>query len=51
MGKGVEIYCLNKRHSRIVCDFLMKLEAIIDRATFYDEDFEGYKKVMDIGLQ
>ena len=46
MGKGVEIYCLNKRHSKIVCDFLMQLEGIIDRATFYDEDFEGYKEVM-----
>jgi len=47
MGKDVEIYCLNKRHSNIVCEFLMKLEDIIDKATYYDDDFEGYKKVME----
>ena len=47
MGKNVEIYCLNKRHSKIVCEFLMQLEGIIDKATFYDEDFEGYKEVME----
>ena len=46
MINGVEIYCLNKRHSKIVCEFLMKLEAIIDKATYYDDDFEGYKEVM-----
>lgn len=47
MGKDIEIYCLNKRHSKIVCEFLMQLEDIIDKATYYDEDFEGYKKVME----
>jgi|TARA_R110000787_G_scaffold118062_1_gene228789 hypothetical protein len=47
MGKDVEIYCLNKRHSKIVCGFLVELEDIINDATHYDEDFEGYKKVMD----
>jgi hypothetical protein len=47
MGKVVEIYCLNKRHSKIVCEFLMQLEGIINKATFYDEDFEGYKEVME----
>jgi len=47
MRKEVEIYCLNKRHSKIVFNFLIELEGIIDRATFYDEDFEGYKEVME----
>ena len=47
MGKDVEIYCLNKRHSKIVCGFLVKLEDIINDATQYDEDFDHGNQTKD----
>lgn len=47
MGRYVDIYCLNKRHSKIVCGFLRDLEVIINDATYYDEDFKGFKEVME----
>jgi len=47
MGRYAEIYCLNKRHSKIVCEFLSDLERIVSDATYYDDDFEGFKEVMN----
>tara|TARA_R100001244_G_C5163443_1_gene131198 strand:+ start:1037 stop:1441 length:405 start_codon:yes stop_codon:yes gene_type:complete len=46
MSDEVEIYCLNKRHSNIVSEFLRDLQDIIDEATYYDEEYEGFKDVI-----
>ena len=47
MRENLEIYCLNKRHSNIVCTFLEDLEDIVSEATDYDEEYEGFKDVID----
>ena len=47
MNKNAEIYCLNKRHSSIVCEFLQDLENIINEVAYYDEDYDGFKDVID----
>jgi hypothetical protein len=46
MNNFIEIYCLNKQHSDVVCQFLNDLQAIIDDATYYDEDLMGFKEVI-----
>tara|TARA_R100000152_G_C6757891_1_gene181744 strand:+ start:1031 stop:1435 length:405 start_codon:yes stop_codon:yes gene_type:complete len=46
MESLTHIYCLNKRHSKIVKDFLSELEAIINEATYYDDDFAGYQEII-----
>jgi|TARA_B110000908_G_scaffold75731_1_gene91170 hypothetical protein len=46
MDKYVEIYCLNKLHSRLVCTFLKDLQDIIDDATYYDEDVFSFEEVI-----
>ena len=47
MNDKLEIYCLNNRHSSIICNFLEDLEDIVSEATYYDEDYEGFKDVID----
>ena len=47
MNENAEIFCLNKRHSYIVCEFLRDLEDIINEATLYDEDYDGFKEVIE----
>jgi hypothetical protein len=47
MSYEVEIFCLNKRHSNIVTEFLRNLEDIINEATYYDEEYEGFKGVIE----
>lgn len=47
MKENAEIYCLNKRHSSIVCEFLQDLEDIINEVAYYDEDYEGFKEVIE----
>jgi hypothetical protein len=47
MNENAEIFCLNKRHSHIVCEFLQDLQDIINEVTFYDEDYEGFKEVIE----
>lgn len=47
MYENAEIFCLNRRHSEIVCDFLRDLEDIINEATYYDEDYEGFKEIIE----
>ena len=47
MNENAEIYCLNRRHSSIVCQFLQDLEDIINEVAYYDEDYQGFKEVID----
>jgi len=47
MNENAEIFCLNRRHSDIVCDFLSDLEDIINEATFYDEDYDGFRDIIE----
>jgi hypothetical protein len=47
MSEYVEIFCLNKRHSDVVINFLYDLHEIIDNATYYEEDFVGFTDIME----
>jgi len=47
VNKNAEIFCLNKRHSSIVCEFLEDLEDIINEVAYYDEDYNGFREVID----
>jgi hypothetical protein len=47
MDKYVEIYCLNKLHSKLVCNFLKDLQDIVDDATYYDEDVFSFEEVIE----
>lgn len=46
MSEFVEVFCLNKRHSDIVINFLYDLHEVIDNATYYEEDFVGFTDIM-----
>ena len=47
MDSCVDIYCLNKRHSKIISNFLDDLEDIIEECTLYPEDLAQFRYVIE----
>ena len=47
MNKYIEILCLNKRHSMLVCAFLDDLQDVISEVTYYKDDEDAFGHIIE----